>query len=208
MRKSWPYLVAVGTLGALAGLAISGRPTPGDSFVIDPSATTTPGASSTTSVPATPVPATTVPSTTSTTAATPITTVPTTLPTTTLPSTTLPATTVPATTVPATTVPNGPRARAEVRLVIANGDGRFNLATANANRLRAAGYVQIDETDVSNFVDATIIYFRPGFDAEAVIVAADLGIPNAIRTPLPATPVTINDDLGDIIVVLGPDALR
>jgi hypothetical protein len=106
-------------------------------------------------------------------------------------------------------------ARADLRLVIANGDGRFNLATANADRLRAAGYVHIDETDVSTHVAATILYFRPGFDDEAAVVAADLGIPRALRTPLPTgnpatpvTPITPDDSLGDIIVVLGPDALR
>jgi hypothetical protein len=103
-------------------------------------------------------------------------------------------------------------ARADLRLVIANGDGRFNLATANADRLRAAGYVHIDETDVSKHVAATILYFRFGFDDEAAAVAADLGIPRAQRTLLPtgnpATPVTSDDSLGDIIVVLGPDALR
>jgi hypothetical protein len=68
--------------------------------------------------------------------------------------------------------------------------------------------VQIDETDVSNRVEATIIYFRPGFDDEATRVAEDLGIPAALTRSLPSTPVTINDELGDIIVVLGPDALR
>jgi hypothetical protein len=68
---------------------------------------------------------------------------------------------------------------------------------------------------VSKHVAATILYFRPGFDDEAAVVAADLGIPGALRAPLPtgnpttpATPVTPDDSLGDIIVVLGPDALR
>ncbi|MEK7422522.1 MAG: LytR C-terminal domain-containing protein [Actinomycetota bacterium] len=211
MRKSWPFLVVVGAVSAVAGGAIAGRPTPGDSFVIDRSASIgvpitataetttvavsiTPDAGSTTTTP--PPVATTVPATTqapSTTAAA---------------TTTSVASTTSAAGAPTSTQVSGSLDRSEVRLVLANGDGRFNLATANANRLVAAGYVQIDETDVSDRVEATIIYFRPGFDDEATRVAEDLGIPAALTRSLPSTPVTINDELGDIIVVLGPDALR
>ena len=90
----------------------------------------------------------------------------------------------------------------------ANGDGRFNLAGANGNRLRRAGYVSIDVVDSPSTVSATIVYYRSGFDDEATIVAADLSVPNAILEPLPETAITANDALGDIIIVLGPDALR
>ena len=95
-----------------------------------------------------------------------------------------------------------------MRLVVANGDGRFNLAGANGNRLKKAGYVTIDLADVPTGSDPTVLYYRPGFDDEAAIVAADLLVPGALLQPLPDTPITVNDELGDIIVVLGPDALR
>jgi LytR cell envelope-related transcriptional attenuator len=222
--RSWPFLVAVGAISAIAGAAIVGRPTPRDPFVISASLTPpvdeTRPADTAVTVPATTttVAVTAAPSTTLDPAATtlpattlPATTVaPSTIPVTTIAPTTIAPTTIPTTPPVATTVPGGPGTleRADVRLVVANGDGRFNLATANANRLRAAGYVQIDETDVSNKVDATVIYYRPGFDDEATRAAADLGIPAAITEPLPSTPVTINDSLGDLVIVLGPDALR
>jgi LytR cell envelope-related transcriptional attenuator len=210
MRKSWPYLVAVGALGAIAGLAISGGPTRSDSFVIDPALTLPNTTLPNTTVPNTTVPATLPPSPQT---STPAPTSPATpSPTTTAPTAPTPTAPTPTAPTPTTAATSGTVARADVRLVIANGDGRFNLATANADRLRAAGYVHIDETDVSKHVAATILYFRPGFDDEAAVVAADLGIPDALRAPLPtggpATTITPDDSLGDIIVVLGPDALR
>jgi hypothetical protein len=60
-------------------------------------------------------------------------------------------------------------------------------------------------------VDATIIYFRPGFDDEAQIVANDITVPNAIIAELPTSAsqaVTNSDDRGDVVLVLGPDAPR
>ena len=36
MRRTWPFLIAVGALGGLAGAAIAGRPHPADTFIIDP----------------------------------------------------------------------------------------------------------------------------------------------------------------------------
>ena len=98
--------------------------------------------------------------------------------------------------------------RVEVSIVLANGDGRFNLVGRNADRLLALGYVEIDQTDVGDRPPATIIYYRPGFDDEAERLAGDLQTPNATITALPDTPVTGNDAAGELVVVLGPDALR
>ena len=92
--------------------------------------------------------------------------------------------------------------------MLANGDGRFNLVGRNADRLLALGYVEIDQTDVGDRPPATIIYYRPGFDDEAERLAGDLQTPNATITALPDTPVTGNDAAGELVVVLGPDALR
>ena len=109
-----------------------------------------------------------------------------------------------------TTVP-GPLPPNEVRLVLANGDGRFKLASTTANRVRPLGYI-IDLGDAVKLVDATIIYYRPGFADEAAVVAKDLGVPDALVTALPASaaqqPITDSDNNGDVIVVLGPDAPR
>ena len=97
----------------------------------------------------------------------------------------------------------------EVRLVIGNGDGRFRLASTTADRLRPLGY-DIDLGDALVPVDVTIIYYRPGFDDEAEIVAKDVGVPDAIIAAFPTNgaQITNSDNAGDVILVLGPDAPR
>jgi hypothetical protein len=217
MRRTWPIPVGIALLGALAGIAIAGQPVEIGTFVVDavtetstsispvvtlaPTTSQTPGTVDVPTVPTAPpattgTPTTIVASTTST--ATPTST-----------TSNAPTTTTGVTTTTITTVAPGHQTldRADVRLVIANGDGRFNLAGRNGGRLAAAGYTQIDLEDAAK-VPATVLYYRPGFDDEAAIVAADLSIPDALLQPLPDTPITANDSLGDIIVVLGPDALR
>jgi hypothetical protein len=94
--------------------------------------------------------------------------------------------------------------------VIANGDGRFRLASVTADRIRPLGYI-IDLGDALDPVDATVIYYRPGFDDEAAFAAIDIGVPDAIIIAFPTNssqPLTDSDDGGDVIVVLGPDAPR
>jgi LytR cell envelope-related transcriptional attenuator len=207
MRKSWPFAVAVIAVGGLAGVAIAGRPVPSDPFVLDPSITAPiPDPTPSTLFPSTttePKETTTTVEATTTTAASTTTSVATSAPTTTVVATT---TTAPAT----TTTIGGAVPRNQVRLVLANGDGRFRLASVTAERIEPLGYIT-DLGDVINTVAATIVYYRPGFDEEAEIVAKDLGVPNAVIAALPTNAsqaVTNSDDRGDVIVVLGPDAPR
>ena len=132
--------------------------------------------------------------------------------TTSIASTTTSTTEAPTTTEAATTTTTiaGPLPRDQVRLVLANGDGRFKLASITADRIRPLGYI-IDLGDPLKSVSSTIIYFRPGFDDEAGIVAKDISVPGAIVAALPtnsAQAITNADDSGDVIVVLGPDAPR
>lgn len=199
MAKTWPFLLGVAVIGAAAGVAIAGRPTPADTFVIDSSSTptaptTTVNATTTSMVSETSEPPTTTEAASSTTGA----------------QTTLPPTTVAtSTTEPTTTsVVDSTLPRDQVRIVLANGDGRFNLAGSNAARLLDAGYVTIDQTDIGARYELTTLYYREGFEDEAAIVAADLLVPDAVIEPLGDEPITADDGLGDIIVVLGADAVR
>lgn len=208
MRKSWPLALAVIVVGGLAGVAIAGRPQPADTFVLDPtiSVTITPPTTSEAGSITTTSGATTTTNAITTTAAATTTTSRTTAAATTT-STTKAVTTEAA---PTTTTIAGPLPSGQVRLVIANGDGRFKLASITADRIRPLGYI-IDLGDSLKPVDATIIYYRPGFDDEAGIVAKDINVPDAIIAALPTTSaqaVTNSDDRGDVIVVLGPDAPR
>jgi hypothetical protein len=200
MRKSWPFVTAVIVVGGLAGVAIAGRPKPADTFVLDPNQTVVTEPPTSTSPPT----STTVAEAATTTTAEATTTTVVAETTTVAPSTTEVPTTIAQ---PTTTVIAGPLPRDEVRLVIANGDGRFRLASITADRMRPLGYI-VNVGDIPTLVDATIIYYRPGFDDEAAIVAVDDEVPDAILAPLPDKPVTNADSQGDVILVLGPDAPR
>ena len=207
MRKPWPFAVVVIVVGGLAGAAIAGRPVPSDPFVLDPSITV---ARSTSSSPVVVTTTSTEPVTTTSIAAT--TTVP---PSTSVaPSidTAAPTSTAAPTTTgaPITTAIAGPLPRNQVRLVIANGDGRFRLASITADRILSLGYI-IDLGDALSPVDATVVYYRPGFDDEAAFAAIDIGVPDAIVIAFPTKatqPITDSDANGDVIIVLGPDAPR
>jgi len=211
MHRSWPFVVAVIAVGVGAGAAIAGRPVASDAFVLGAPATTAEPSSPTSTVPAvssTPAPITVVATTAVATTAATATTV---VPTTSIASTTIPPTVPSTTTVePATTTTVGPLPRNQFRLVLANGDGRFRLASTTADRIRPLGYT-IKLGDALNIVDATVIYYRPGFDDEAAFAAVDIGVPDALILPFPAhtsQPITTADDGGDVIIVLGPDAPR
>jgi hypothetical protein len=200
---SWPYIVGVAVLGIGLGTLIAGVPESAERMPYripaDDTAVTVPLQSLPTDSISTEIGTTTAPDTTA-----PATTV---AVTTSAPSTTTAVTTsAPSTTTAVTEAPV--RDRADVRLVVANGDGRFNLVGSNVTRLRALGYVTIDETDVNVRPPSTIIYVRPGFEREADALAQDLQTPDAVISALPDTPVTANDELGDLVVVLGPDAQR
>lgn len=84
----------------------------------------------------------------------------------------MPATTAPATT--AAPVDADLLDGSQVRLVLANGDGRYNLVGRNVDRLTPLGHTTIDQTDALRSVDRTILYVRPGFENEAARLAADL----------------------------------
>jgi hypothetical protein len=222
VRAKWPVYVAVGVLSVAAGTLIAGLPG-GESSTSDviissttvgQVGTTTPASvASEPPVPTTvaePVTTASTPEATSTTAA-PTTLAPTTVaPTTAAPTTAAPTTVAPTTTgAPSTTAGSGTiDDRVDVSIVLANGDGRFNLVGRNRDRLLKLGYFIIDQQDVSDRPPSTIIYYRPGFEDEAERLAGDLQTPNAVITELPDTPVTVNDAAGELVVVLGPDAIR
>ncbi len=196
-------VAGVATLAAAAGVVVAGLPGGGDTFVLpaggSPS-TTTAATVGLASLPVVLSTVTALPTTTEVASAAPV-------PTTTTP----PATTAAPTTTAAlvtTTAVIETMDRADVRLVLANGDGRFNLVGANAARLEALGYESIGQDDVSQRPTVTMIYARPGFEDEALVLRDDLGTPAAMIVPLTDTPVTSNDADGDLIVVLGPDAPR
>jgi hypothetical protein len=81
------------------------------------------------------------------------------------------------------------------------------VASADAQKLKNAGYTQSSAFDSSQTVQASKIYFQPGFQGEAAEVAKVFKIPDSAVAPMSNPPP---DPLGtppaNILVLLGPEA--
>lgn len=71
-----------------------------------------------------------------------------------------------------TTTTEAPRDPSEVVVLVANGSGQAGVAATLSQELQTANYVTADPTDTSEPASASIVYFEPGFEADADAVAA------------------------------------
>jgi len=63
-------------------------------------------------------------------------------------------------------------------------------------------------SNTTNAATASNVYFNPGFDREARVVAQLLGLPDSAVQAMP-TPPPVSDTRGaDVIVVVGPDLAK
>lgn len=93
----------------------------------------------------------------------------------------------------------------EVKVLSANATRTEGAAGRITERLRLAGYnVLLPPTDAPR-EDASVVYFTPGYEVEAQLIAETLGVPLTSVKPLP-TPAPI-PDLRDahVLVLVGPD---
>ena len=96
-------------------------------------------------------------------------------------------------------------AAAEVRVIVLNAGGPGGSAATTRTTLAAAGYTTVPEGNSDPDVAASVVYYTPGFEADAAAVGAAVGI-TAAPQPMPATPPQ-NVPAGqvDVAVMLGPD---
>lgn len=93
----------------------------------------------------------------------------------------------------------------EVKVLSANATRTEGAAGRITERLRLAGYnVVLPPTDAPR-EDASVVYFTPGYEVEAQVIAETLGVPLTSVRPLP-TPAPI-PDLRDahVLVLVGPE---
>ena len=105
-----------------------------------------------------------------------------------------------------TTVPRA-RAKAEVKVLVANGAGVRGLGASTTNALKDKGYTNIAApTDATTTVEKTGIQFAEGYEAEAKELAGVLSLPVSVVTRLASPPVAAAD-IGDakVLVILGAD---
>ena len=120
----------------------------------------------------------------------------------------------PSTSKSTTTAPTGstvvqPHDPAQVRVLVLNGSGKSGVAAAGTDLLKAANYTTLEAGNAKGGTVATsIVYYVPGYDADAAAVTAKLGLPASAAQPLPTPPPAEVGDPKDahIIVVVGSDA--
>jgi hypothetical protein len=106
---------------------------------------------------------------------------------------------------PAAPVASGPESRPTIALAILNGSGEDGLAASTAELMRGMGYAQITEGNAPSQVAADRVLYRPGAEAEALQVAADLNA--APPSPLAdASGVAEVAPDADVVAIMGPPA--
>jgi hypothetical protein len=115
------------------------------------------------------------------------------------------------TTVPAVTSTTAKaRAKADVKILVANGSGQKGLAGVTTTALKNVGYTNAGTpTDATTAVDKTAVQFADGYEAEARELAAALSLPPTVVSRLASPPVAAADlDDAKVVVILGADVVN
>lgn len=122
-------------------------------------------------------------------------------------------TTTPPSTI--TTVPaNEPKPPAEVSVLVANGTGERGVAGAVSDKVNSRGYIALDAANAAAPTTESVIFYREGFDGNAVAIAeiigttADLVLPEPADGTIGVAQNAIDDGRlaqANVIVILGSD---
>ena len=95
-------------------------------------------------------------------------------------------------------------------MLVANGTSTSGLAGFYSNKLHGLGYDTLASTNATVKVVATVVYYGPSFQPEALAVARAIGVQVSAVKPLPAPgQVPVASTIGaNVVVVLGPDLAR
>jgi hypothetical protein len=117
-------------------------------------------------------------------------------------------------TTPSTT--SGPlRPPSSVKVLVANGTvaggasgGSQHLAGEVSTTLHGQGYDTLAAVNATQNVTASIVYFQPGYEKEAAVLAQSLGLPVSAVQSMPAQPPVPSLNGANILVVAGPDLVK
>jgi hypothetical protein len=93
----------------------------------------------------------------------------------------------------------------DIRALAANGTTVKGAGGRIKDRLLAAGYNALAATDTKAPVSASAVYFTPGFEREAAVVAQLLGLAPATVQAMPNPPPVADLKAANILVVVGPE---
>ena len=100
------------------------------------------------------------------------------------------------------------RPPAEVPTIVLNGTSIGGVAGQYSESLASLGYTLTNPTGANDDSDTdvaeTVVYFAPGFEAEAAAVAFSVGAPETAVTAMPATPPGPIAG-ASVVVVIGTD---
>jgi hypothetical protein len=108
----------------------------------------------------------------------------------------------------ATTVTVPLRTPADIKVLPTNGTSTAGAATNTGNRLKAAGYNVLAATNTTNPATASNVFYNPGFEREARVIAQLLGFADATVQPMPTPPPVADTRGADVIVVVGADQAK
>jgi hypothetical protein len=120
------------------------------------------------------------------------------------------ATTTTTAPVEVTTTTQAVRAPSAVKVLVANGTSTSGLAGFYSNKLHGLGYDTLASTNTTVKVAASIVYYAPSFQPEALAIAKAIGAQASALKPMPVpsqVPVA-NINGANIVVILGPDLAR
>ena len=93
----------------------------------------------------------------------------------------------------------------DVRVLTANGTSIKGAGGRIKDKLLAAGYNALAATDTKSPASASAVYFTPGFDREAAVIAQALGLPPATVQAMPTPPPVADLKAANVLVVVGPE---
>lgn len=98
----------------------------------------------------------------------------------------------------------------QLKIIVANGSGERGLAAKTKNQLAFVGYTGATATDTTkgSSVTTSVVYFTPGHEGDAVVVASVIGMPAARVAAMPDPTTVPVTPIGDaqVVVILAADA--
>lgn len=90
-------------------------------------------------------------------------------------------------------------------VLVANGTRTAGAASAYTDALGNLGYSTLEPVTANSTFEGSIVYFAPGFRAEAERMAIEVGVPAVSVQPLPVTPPVEDLASANILLVIGPE---
>jgi hypothetical protein len=109
------------------------------------------------------------------------------------------------TTRPVTSTTTPPRAPQDIKVLVANGTHVQRQGARYTNVVHALGYNALSAVDATVQAPASVVYFAPGYAAEAAVLAAALHLPPTKAQPMPTPAPVVNLNGASLLVVVGPD---